>query len=174
MTIDLTRIAAINDAAPIAELVNAAYRPSPGAAGWTHESELVSGARTTAMMMESEILRPDSVILIGVSRQEIVACVQVQKKHNEAHIGLLAVKPGLQNSGLGKEMLQHAEKLALDRFGAEKLVLAVISNRQELVNFYIRRGYKSTDDCSGYPASAGVGIPMRTDLVVRRYEKTSK
>lgn len=37
--------AGLADAEAITGLVNRAYRPAPGAEGWTHESALVSGSR---------------------------------------------------------------------------------------------------------------------------------
>ena len=172
MNINVIRAASVQDATQIAKLVNDAYRPRPGAAGWTHESELVSGLRTTVSMIEAAMRLQDAVILVGLCDEEILACVQIEKHDDSSHIGLLAVSPKLQGAGIGKQMLQHAEVLAIEKFRSTKLILGVVSNRNELAAFYVRRGYEKTDAISDYPATAGVGMPLRAGLKVEMYEKS--
>src|SRR4051812_3214814 len=97
------RIASVNDAEAIARLVNAAYRPLPEAGGWTHESNIVSGNRTSAAQVEALINQ--SVVILVAHGSTVVACVHIESKDNEAHIGMLAVEPTLQAAGVGKLLL---------------------------------------------------------------------
>ena len=172
MRIDAVRAATLQDAARIVKLVNEAYRPAPESGGWTHESALVSGPRASDAMIESAITADDSTVLVGLGNQVILACVQIEEHGDASHIGLLAVSPMLQGSGVGKKMLQHAEDFAIENYGANKLVLAVVASRSELAAFYVRRGYQKTGAVADYPKAASVGTPLRSDLKVETYEKT--
>lgn len=173
MNIDMVRIANESDASAIAKLVNSAYRPSSDSAGWTHEAELVAGERTSSAQVAETIKRPNSAILVGSENSEIVACVHIEKEGNNSHIGMLAVSPTLQASGIGKQMLTLAENYAIETFGTEKFILVVVSARSELIAFYLRRGYKKTGSVMDYPLSEGVGIPKDPALKIEVLEKRS-
>lgn len=153
------RIACETDAEAIAALVNRAYRPSSNEMGWTHEANLISGERTTSRQIIS-LLFERSVILLLCIGQKIVACVHVQGSRSTAYIGMLATDPKLQTRGLGKEMLFHAEKYALENLQASELKMSVLSSRPELLAFYERRGYALTGEIETYPLSAGIGQPI--------------
>ncbi|MHB9103371.1 MAG: GNAT family N-acetyltransferase [Sulfuricella sp.] len=173
MSIDTFRTASKSDAEAIAQLVNKAYRPETGSAGWTHESDLVSGNRTSAGQVSEIMSKPDSVILVGLKDSEIVACVHVEKDGSNSHIGMLAVNPKLQGAGAGKQMLAHAERYVNESFGSEKFIMAVVSSRSELIAFYLRRGYQKTGTVQDYPLSAGIGTPKFSDLKTEALEKRS-
>lgn len=147
------------DAEAIARLVNQAYRPAEGGEGWTHESELVSGIRVD---VEAVLLAiQSSRVLVGSIGQEPVGCVQIEMKGNAAHIGMLAVDPSRQAGGIGKLLLERAEQFAVLEKGAEFALLAVITERTELIEFYIRRGYSPTGEQLPYPVDTGVGVPVK-------------
>lgn len=167
------RIATESDASEIAELVNAAYRPSHDTAGWTHEAELIAGPRTTPAQVAEAIQKPNSAILVHCENSAIVACVHVEKEDSDCHIGMLAVNPAVQATGIGKQMLALAESYASEALRAEKFVLVVVSARSELVAFYLRRGYQKTGSVMDYPLSAGVGIPRNPALKIEVLEKRS-
>lgn len=167
------RIANKSDSAAIAELVNAAYRPIHDTAGWTHESDLVAGERTTPAQVAETIKRPNSVILVRCENSAIVACVHIEKEGNNCHIGMLAVNSTLQAAGIGKQMLALAENYATETFGAERFILVVVSARSELIAFYLRRGYQKTGSVMDYPLSAGAGIPKNPALKIEVLEKRS-
>lgn len=151
------REATISDAEEVAWLVNAAYRPQPGAEGWTHESKVVSGDRTSPQQVQ-ELLR-HSVVLVGLRDGKIVACVQIEGKDGDAYIGMLAVEPSVQATGVGKTMLAQAEAYAASVLSAERFVLVVVATRTELIQFYLRRGYRQSDQQLPYPVGSGVGTP---------------
>lgn len=153
------------DAVPISALVNRAYRPDPEARGWTHEAELVSGARTNAGQVLA-LFKDESTLLVMREASLIVACVHVERIDSACHIGMLATDPALQGQGLGHRMLAAAEDLARHRYNATQIKMSVLSSRPELLAYYQRRGYQLTGGVSPYPADAGVGTPNRRDLQV--------
>ncbi|MGD8568369.1 MAG: GNAT family N-acetyltransferase [Gammaproteobacteria bacterium] len=165
------REATINDASEIARIVNASYRPKRGAEGWTHESGLVGGERTNAAQVE--VLLRRSVILLGVHQLNIVACVQIELKGRDAHIGMLAVMPAMQSTGIGSALLAHAEAHAATALKAEQFVLVVVEARSELIEFYARRGYEQAEQGLPYPTHAGVGTPRRGELGLSILRKRS-
>lgn len=173
MSIDTFRTASKSDSEAIAQLVNKAFRPETGTAGWTHESDLVSGNRTSVGQVAEVMSKPDSVILVGLKGSEIVACVHVEKDGSNSHIGMLAVNPKLQGAGAGKQMLAHAERYANESFNSEKFIMAVVSSRSELIAFYLRHGYQKTGAIQDYPLSAGGGTPKFSDLKTEALEKRS-
>jgi ribosomal protein S18 acetylase RimI-like enzyme len=173
MGIDTFRTASKSDAEAITNLVNRAYRPEVGASGWTHESDLVSGKRATVNQVAEIVAKPDSIVLVGFKDSEIGACVHVEKDSNNSHIGMLAVNPTLQGAGVGKQMLAYAEWYASEYYGSEKYIMFVVSSRNELIAFYLRRGYQQTGCVMDYPLSAGAGTPKHADLKIETLEKRS-
>lgn len=161
--------AGLADAEAITGLVNRAYRPAPGAEGWTHESALVSGSRVSRENVVSAI--QGSTILIGSRGQVPLGCVQIEMKGSAAHIGMLAVDPSLQAGGIGTWLLQQAEEFSTQECRAEIAVLIVIAARKELVQFYLRRGYRKTEEQLQYPINAGVGTPVEEAMLLTKLEK---
>lgn len=154
----------------IAALVNKAYRPAPNEGGWTHESALVAGDRTSPQQVES-LFTADSLVLVVKRENEIVACVHVVREGQDCWIGMLATLPSEQNTGLGKRMLMAAEAFAVERFSPKRLMMSVLSSRPELLSFYQRRGYELTGQVGRYPKEASVGTPLLAELQVLELRK---
>lgn len=152
------RPATLNDVAEITEVINTAYRPSPGSGGWTHESALVGGNRVIPEQVHQAI--ESSRVLVAAYPSGLTGCVQIQITGREAHIGMLAVSPSVQMSGIGKRLLAEAEYHAKLNLGAEVSILLVVERRRELIEFYLRRGYTETGKLHPYPVDAGVGSPL--------------
>ncbi|MDD2815251.1 MAG: GNAT family N-acetyltransferase [Thiotrichaceae bacterium] len=172
MTLDSFQLATAADVEFLAALINAAYRPENSNTAWTHESALVTGARINARQLLEIILKSDTVILIASAQQQRLACVQIEKKLGQCcYIGTLAVNPTMQMAGLGKQILNYAEHYARTQFGAQKLVMSVLSARAELIAFYLRRGYRQTGELLEYPITSGVGIPKQSGLKLEVLEK---
>jgi len=143
----------------IIELVNRAYRSSKS---WTNESSLVSGNRTT----KDEVLGYiENAHLFVLEKEKIQAIICIEEQEKNAYIGFLAVDTKLQNQGIGKVMLQNAEEYALQTLGLSSFVMAVVADREELIEFYLRRGYKKTAKIINYPTNLNVGTPKK-DLQV--------
>jgi GNAT superfamily N-acetyltransferase len=154
------RLATPADAQDIAGLVNRAYRPPSHCAGWTHESHLIRGERTTTSQVR-ELLQAPCAVLLLCHESTVVACVLVKRLPVAgcASIGMLATEPTLQNQGLGKQMLTDAEAYASLNFQADSFQISLLSKRPELLAFYQRRGYQLTGEVSDYPTRGGVGTP---------------
>jgi GNAT superfamily N-acetyltransferase len=178
MSIDTFRTASKLDAEAITQLVNYAYRPASGLAGWTHESDLVSGNRVSAGQVADMLSKPDSIILVGLKDSAIIACVHIERVESNCHIGMLAVAPNRQGAGDGKQMLAYAENYANELFGTEKFVMVVVSLRSELIAFYLRRGYQKTGAVMDYPLSAGAGAPkyanLKVEVLVKHFDVAVK
>lgn len=153
----------ISDAAEIAQLVNAAYRGESSRKGWTTEADLLDGLRTTTAQVAAMIKREDAFILMGVLNEQIVATVCCEWQEiafkNTAHLGMIAVKPTLQNKGYGKAMIQAAEAMCTRRWRVAGFHMAVISVRHELIAFYERLGYQRTGEFHDFPKNPDLWQP---------------
>ncbi len=138
--------------------------------GWTHEAELVAGKRTSASQI-TDLFRLGPSVLLLLIDDKTVATVHVEQFDDGCYIGMLATEPGQQNLGLGKLMLEHAERFAVEQCSARRLKMFVLSSRPELLAFYERRGYARTGEQEAYPVEAGVGTPKSGDLHVLSLEK---
>jgi len=144
----------------IIELVNRAYRSGEG---WTNEASLVSGNRTTKDEVVGYI---NNAHLFVLEKEEILSVICIEEQGKSAYIGFLAVDTKLQNQGIGKLMLQNAEEYALQTLGLSNFVMAVVADREELIEFYLRRGYKKTAKIIDYPTNLNVGTPKKNLHVI--------
>ncbi len=158
------------DLAEVSDLVNAAYRGEGGQAGWTSEVGMVDGQRTTAAALQEDLAVSDAVsILVLRDAKEILACVRLERTagirgQHICHIGMLAVRPGAQDRGLGRIMLQRAEAECL-AMGALVARMTVVSVRRSLIAWYERHGYRRTGETEPFPyEDARFGAPLRPDL----------
>jgi ribosomal protein S18 acetylase RimI-like enzyme len=161
-----SEIATEEDAQSLSDLVNAAYRGTGGQHGWTHESDLISGDRVRSSDVAAMINGGSTIVLVrrSGSPPAPLACVAVKMNDaNSCTISMLAVAPDLQAGGLGRSMLADAEQLAASR-GATIARMTVVRQRDTLLAWYERLGYRRT----GYePFPYGddsVGTPLRGDL----------
>ncbi len=155
----------------IVALVNSAYRGESGKQGWTTEADLLDGQRTDIQEVSRLIEMEDSLILLGELGQEIVASVHLEKHEEGVYLGMLAVRPRLQGLGIGKQMMAEAEDKAAREWGAEKMLMAVIHLRHELIAFYQRRGYARTGRVKPFPTSEKFGIQKVPGLLLEYLEK---
>ncbi len=158
----------LDDAESINMLINQAYR---GEEGWTIETKIIAGERSSIDDVKKLIQNPETHLFVALINGLIAACISVEEKENQVYIGTFAVNPSLQNQGVGKQVLSFAEEYAANQLGAQKLIMVVISQREELISFYERRGYRRTDEISEYPVHLNVGIPTVEGLTVECLEK---
>lgn len=160
-----TRVATSEDAVALATLVNSAYRGESSRAGWTTETDLVGGNRVDADHLRSTITSPDDAVLMHESDGELLACVHLQRSGKACYLGMLTTKPTAQGSGLGRKMLDAAERFARDTWGATVMHMTVITVRTELLAWYERRGYAVTGERKPFPYNdERFGLPKRDDL----------
>jgi len=165
------RDACVSDAPALADLVNRAYRPPSGTGGWTHEADLVDGARTSAAQVSALIGQGEQCLLLAHLGDQLAGCVHVERHGPSCHIGLLAVEPSLQVNGAGRQLLQAAEAVAVERYAARMLEMSVVTARTSLMAFYVRRGYAPEGELEPYPVDAGVGTPRGEPLRLQRLVK---
>jgi ribosomal protein S18 acetylase RimI-like enzyme len=161
--------AKLEDATAICNLINQAYR---GDEGWTKESDIVDGDRTTLCEIESLILAPDAYLLVAFKEQSIISCICIEATGQRAYIGMFAVNPKAQCNGLGHTTLSLAENFAISELKANTLVMAVVSQRDELIAYYKRRGYQQIGQREAYPTNLNVGTPKVSDLTIEYLTKT--
>ncbi|MEY2225689.1 GNAT family N-acetyltransferase [Streptomyces sp. BF23-19] len=146
-------------------LVESAYRGDASRAGWTTEADYLDGQRTDPDGVRAVIAAPDGVLLVVERAGELVACCQLEHRDDHAYFGMFAVRPGLQGAGLGKEILAEAERRARETWGAKEMRMTVVHVREELIAYYVRRGYRRTGELSPFPyGDERFGVPLRDDL----------
>ncbi|MEC5167250.1 ribosomal protein S18 acetylase RimI-like enzyme [Flavobacterium sp. PL11] len=151
-------IATEKDSSSLNKLINSAYRGESSKKGWTTEAYLLEGLRTTEQELKGIISSEKNTILKFIESNALIGCVLLIEKQEQLYLGMLTVSPDLQNSGIGKKLLQHAEVFSTER-GLSKIVMTVISVRSELISWYKRNGYRDTGLRESFPAD-GIHISI--------------
>jgi len=144
--------ATADDVSSLNQLINSAYRGESSKKGWTTEANILEGKRTTEDELKEIIQDQKNTILKYSENNEIIGCVLLKEKENELYLGMLTVSPELQNSGIGKKLMLQAEVFAAE-LGLSKIVMTVISVREELISWYKRHGYLDTGTREPFPVS---------------------
>jgi ribosomal protein S18 acetylase RimI-like enzyme len=144
--------ATVADISSLNKLINSAYRGESSKKGWTTEANLLEGSRITEKELTEIVENNKNTILKFTKNNKIIGCVLLVKKENELYLGMLTVSPELQNSGIGKKLMQQAEIYA-STLGLSKIVMTVISAREELIAWYKRNGYIDTGAREPFPES---------------------
>lgn len=127
-----TRLATHADRPRLIPLINAAFALEDFLEGTRTDEE-----RLTAMMNEGEVLAAED------EAGGLVGCVYTEVRGLRGYLGMLAVDPPRQGSGLGMRIMAAAED-HLRRQGCEAVDILVLSLRPELPPIYRRRGYVET------------------------------
>ena len=169
----LTFRAATNaDIPALVALVTSAYRGDVSKQGWTTEADMLEGQRIDAEVLRGDIERPQSRILIVEQDGALLACAHVADEDGAGYFGMFSVKPDLQGGGMGKALLAEAERIAAEEWTLPAMRMTVIDIRDELINFYERRGYHRTGIKKPFPyGDERFGIPKRDDLRFEVLEK---
>lgn len=173
----LFRSADSADICLLIDLVTSAYRGESSRDGWTTEADLLDGMRIDAERLNADIAREQSRILIAEhplpnGHSEPVACAHVCAEDGAGYFGMFAVWPRLQRAGLGKHVLAEAERIVRDEWQLPILRMSVIAQREELIEYYLRRGYRRTGQFKPFPyGDERFGIPKRNDLRFAILEK---
>lgn len=154
-----------SQAAAVSDLVNSAFRGDSSRKGWTTEADLLGGQRSDPLMIEEVLLNPSKKLLLAFEGVELLGCVTLEKVGIYARLGMLTVAPNRQAAGLGKAILQAAEKWASVHWFAVGIELFVVRQRQELIDWYVRRGYELRPERHPFPyGDARFGLPKVHDL----------
>ncbi|MEU7227246.1 GNAT family N-acetyltransferase [Streptomyces chrestomyceticus] len=165
-TVELTyRTATEADVPAVVELIESAYRGDASRAGWTTEADLLEGQRTDPEGVTAVVRDADSRLLLAENAGEIVACCQLEHRGDHVYFGMFAVRPMLQGGGFGKVIMAEAERTARAEWGAAEMRMTVIRQRDELIAWYERRGFRRTGTMFPFPyGDERFGIPQRADL----------
>ena len=134
------RLATAADLPQIHPVIERAYRGDAARAGWTFESDLLTGARTDLASLSAILDSPQDRLLIAIVDTIPIGCV-TDKQDGTAYLGLLCIDPERQAAGLGRQLIAAAEDIAVRLFGATRMEMTVIDRRVELIAYYQRRGY---------------------------------
>jgi ribosomal protein S18 acetylase RimI-like enzyme len=172
------RAATHADTPALVSLVESAYRGDASKQGWTTEADMLEGRRTGVDDIEACIDRPRSRIVIAERASpggapELLACAHVAVEDGAGYFGMFSVRPNLQGGGIGKAVLNEAERIARDEWKVAAMRMTVIDIRGELIAFYERRGYRRTGIKKPFPyGDERFGLPKRDDLRFEILEKT--
>ena len=163
----MIRSVAAHELPALLELVEAAYRGDAARRGWTHEANLLDGRRTSLAALRASFDDPRQCILVAAEGDTMLGTITaIDKGCGVGGLGMLAVLPDRQTSGLGRRLLAAAETHAAQHFAARTMEMTVIKQRPELIDYYMRRGYRLTGTEEPFPhGDERFGIPLSAELV---------
>ena len=136
----------------VVALTNRAYRAAGPQASWNVES-MIDGQRTTETDLRDEIAAsPRAHLLIWRDEDgDLLGNVWLEPAEAGAwYLGMLCVRPDRQDRKLGRTLLTASEDYARDR-GATSIRMTVIHQRETLIAWYLRRGYRVTGETIPFP-----------------------
>ncbi len=176
------RDASLSDVTAVVELVQSAYRGESSRRGWTTEADLLDGSRIDPGTVREYVSAPRSLVMIAYPQalpyvpgapDELLACCQLAAgDESVGYFGMFAVRPALQNRGIGRALVAEAERRAITEWGCSALRMLVICHRTELIAWYERLGFALTGATSPFPyGDERFGVPKRSDLVFVELQK---
>jgi GNAT superfamily N-acetyltransferase len=160
-------IATDSDVPAVVSLINLAFRGHSENAGWSIEVEFIEDTRITEDLLREDIAaKPYARLLLWHQAEGVLlGCVWLEPQQSGIwYLGLLAVDPLEQKAGLGRKLLQAAERWAEER-GATEIRMTVVHLRAALIDWYKRRGYVLTGETKPFPYGDNrYGTPKRDDL----------
>lgn len=150
------------DIPSLVALLNLSFRGESARKGWTHESDLLQGGIRSDQSELQTLMDTPGVTFLKFTDENgnIQGCVCLQVKATGLYLGMLTVNPDYQGSGIGKQFLAAAEDHARMQ-GCDNIFMTVISERRELINWYLRHGYADTGKLKPFNPDPTHGIPVR-------------
>lgn len=159
-------VATAADVGPIVALVESAFRGDASRAGWTTEADLLDGRRTGPDEVAAIVADPAQRILVERATDGgLLASVVLRRDGEDAWLGMLSVRPAQQGGGIGRRVVAAAESWVRANWHSRRMRMTVIVQRQELIAWYQRRGYRLTGETAPfYYGDERFGLPRRDDL----------
>jgi GNAT superfamily N-acetyltransferase len=156
------------DYVAIVDLANLAYRGSGSTASWNIETGIIEGQRLNESLLREDLAaKPEAQLLTfrGDPDGPLLGTVWLDKgKDGVWNLGLLTIRPDLQNKQFGRALLVAAEDFARER-GGRRIRMTVVNVRDNLLAWYQRRGYRVTGETQPFPyGDERYGRPLRDDL----------
>lgn len=145
------RLATPADAYEIA--VMSRYLIEIGLRGWSWPPERVAGA----------IRARDTNVLVAEIKDHLVGFAVTDFGDTAAHLSLLAVKPSHQRCGIGRQMMDWLEEVALTA-GITTIILELRVNNFAARTFYRTLGYKEVSYIPGYYRGLETAVKMSRDI----------
>jgi N-acetylglutamate synthase-like GNAT family acetyltransferase len=159
---EIIRIATERDMPRIVELLNMAYRGDASRKGWTTEADLIAGeVRADEAAVGETMHLNGSVFLVFEQDGKLQGCMNLQKHGERMYLGMFAVNPDLQGSGIGKKLLKSADVHALEQ-ECRSIYMKVIAVRTELIQWYQRHGYEDTGERVEFQEDGRTGKHLQT------------
>lgn len=168
------RTASADDASALQQLIQAAFRAEDSRQGWVADMAINSRFTVDIAHIAKTVTEPDSDFLIASNKAgDTVATIAVSRRDPDlARIFMLAVDQRWQQAGLGRQVLAYAEEYCQRTWGVTRLGLDALSTRQELISWYLRRGYLKTGETKPFPRDAYSDLDLPEDLVFVQFEKS--
>ena len=161
------RVATAEDVDAVVALVESAYRGDSSRAGWTTEADLLDGQRTDAAAVRAIVDADDRLVLLALDDSGgLLGCCELRHQSDGAgYFGMFAVAPPQQGGGIGRAVLDAAERWAREEWSCARLEMTVLAQREDLIAWYERRGYRRTGQTQPFPyGDERFGLPRRADL----------
>ena len=126
------RVGQADDVNALAVLVNAAFRV---------EQPFIEGDRIDPEGVRAYMEK--GKFLLAEHAEGLTGCVYVELRGDRGYLGLLGVEPRRQGTGLGRKLMDAAEKFFLEA-GCVAVDLRIVSGRTPLPAFYRHLGYFET------------------------------
>jgi ribosomal protein S18 acetylase RimI-like enzyme len=156
------------DYAAIVDLANLAFRGSGSIASWNIETGIIEGQRLNESLLREDLAaKPEAQLLTyrDDPDEELLGTVWLDRRKDGVwNLGLLTIRPDLQNRQLGRTLLAAAEDYTKVR-GGRRIRMTVVNVRDSLIAWYERRGYRLTGETQPFPyGDERYGRPLRDDL----------
>ncbi|HRI66401.1 MAG TPA: GNAT family N-acetyltransferase [Polyangium sp.] len=160
------RCATVMDIARVVTLVALAYsyRGEASRRIWTNEADLLDGRRTDHESMRALIESSQSLIVLAERAGQVIACAHIRQRGELCFIAMVSVCPELQGAGVGGAVVSECERFARASWGCRAMELTVIRQRDDLIAWYERRGYRRTGETRPFPYGDERFRPRRRDL----------
>ncbi|WP_346349084.1 GNAT family N-acetyltransferase [Rhizohabitans arisaemae] len=168
----LFRPATSADVPALVDLVNFAYRGDGGRQGWTTESDLLAGPRCDPEGLAEVMAKPYTMVQVAERAGELIGCFELERVNaDDAYFGMFAISPAAQGAQVGTRVLREAERITVE-WGCRRMVLKTLVQREDLGDWYERRGYRRNGELTPFPyGEERFGVPTRPDLQFEELEK---
>ena len=164
-----------DDYAAIVDLTNLAFRGVGPSASWNSEADFIEGQRLTESLLREDLAAKPEALLLTCRNDphgDLLGTVWLEPKREGVwYLGLLTIRPDLQNKQMGRALLTLAEDFA-KQHGACRIRMKVVNVRATLIAWYQRRGYLLSAETEPFPyGDQRFGRPLRDDLSFVLLEK---
>ncbi|KAJ5887919.1 acyl-CoA N-acyltransferase [Penicillium taxi] len=167
------RIATLDDAEKIQQLVQEAFRAEDSRQDWTGNVELARAFTVKVEDIITTMAKPNNEFLLATEENNTpICCVGASERENShARLFMLAVDDRYQRQGLGRQVITYAEGYCQRTWNSEVIELDALSTRPQLIRWYMRCGYQQTGETKPFPRAIFKELELPQDLCFIELEK---